>query len=125
MNDLVIEKTTQTPQIIFQKSGELLMSGVSTLSYAQKFYDPLNTWLMEYKGLTPNKINLRLEIYYLNTSSSLMFVELLRTINSFKLEGTEIDITWCYEEDDEDILNFGHELERVTTSKFKYVIVGE
>jgi hypothetical protein len=125
IDNLIIDATPQNPTIHFMKSGELLFKGVSTLSNARKFYEPCLQWLHSFKEQKPLKVQLTLELYYLNTSSTLVLVDILRVLNSFKLEGTELTIKWCYEEEDEDILSLGEDLAITTSSTFEYVIIDE
>ncbi len=124
MENLEIQKTEQSPKIKFETNGNLYIEGVSTINYANKFYGDAVTWLENLKQQQrPEALNLILELYYLNTSSSLMLVEILRSVNSFKELNTKVRIEWRYEEDDEDILSFGEEVEVATNSKFEYVIL--
>lgn len=123
MDNLIIEKTQQTPEISFQTNGELSIKGISTPHNVQKFYQPVFDWLREYKNSEPAKVNLVLEMEYLNTSSSRMFVELLLIVNSFKTQRTDVKITWRYEEDDEDILDLGEDLRLSSKSEFDFVMI--
>lgn len=123
MNNLIIEKTQQTPEISFQTNGELSIKGISTPHNVQKFYQPLFDWLREYKDSEPANVNLVLEMEYLNTSSSRMFVELLLIVNSLKTQDTSVKITWRYEEDDEDILDLGEDLRLSSKSEFDFVMI--
>lgn len=123
MENLEIQKTEQSPKIKFETNGNLYIEGVSTINYANKLYGEAVTWLENFKQTRPEKLNLVLELYYLNTSSSLMLVEILRSVNSFKELNTAVRIEWRYEEDDEDILSFGEEVEIATNSEFEFVII--
>ncbi len=121
MKNLVIEKTQQTPEIRLQTNGDLLLKGISTPHNVQKFYQPVFDWLNEFKASKPDKVNLVLEMEYLNTSSSRIFVEMLVLLNSLKLGGTEVKIAWHYEEDDEDILDLGEDIRLSSKSEFEFV----
>lgn len=123
MENLLIERTSQSPKVELKTNGELLISGVSTLSHVQKFYSVILDWLNEFKTQSPKNIDLVLEMYYMNTSSALMFVDILRDVNTFKSENSSVQISWKYEEDDEDILSLGEQLESATHSKFTYIPV--
>lgn len=123
MENLEISKTTQSPRVHFNLNGILIIEGVSTINYANKFYSELISWLQNFKETKPENINLVLELYYLNTSSSLLIIELLRLINTFKDINTKLIIEWRYEEDDEDIFSLGEDIEASTNSKFEYVMI--
>lgn len=123
MENLTFEKTPQTPQVYLNTSGELSIKGISTPHNVQKFYQQVFDWLNEYKNTNPKTINLTLEIEYLNTSSSRIFVELLVLVKSFKDTGTNLSITWRYEEDDEDIYDLGEDLRLSSKTEFKYITI--
>lgn len=123
MDNLIIEATSQTPKVELKTSGELSLFGVSTLSHAQKFYIEIIDWLNEFKKTNPASLTLTLSMYYANTSSALMFVDILRTVNSFKSDTTTVRIVWRYEEDDEDILSFGEQLQIASNSTFEFEII--
>ena len=123
MENLLLEQTPQSPKVELNCTGEMLITGVSTISDARKFYGLITDWLADLKNIAPKQINFSFEISYVNTPSSLMFVEILRKVNSLKSKDTEVRIIWRYEEDDEDILSFGEEIETATNSKFEYIIV--
>lgn len=123
MDNLIIEATSQTPQVELNNSGALSIAGVSTLSHAHKFYVEIIDWLNEFKKTNPSAVTLTLSMYYANTSSALMFVDILRTVNSFKSNASTVRIAWRYEEDDEDILSFGEQLQVASNSKFDFEII--
>lgn len=121
MENLKIEKSNSTPEIDFRMSGELFMTGVTYPEDAFKFYEPVTRWLKEFKNHLPkNKIVLIVELDYVNTASLRILIDVINTVNSYK-EHTEVEIHWKYE--DEDNLEFGHDVERITNSKFNYISI--
>ncbi|PBQ31126.1 hypothetical protein CNR22_04890 [Sphingobacteriaceae bacterium] len=123
MDNLLIEATSQTPKVELNLNGDLRISGVSTLSHAQKFYSEIVDWLNEYLKKNPSSLKLTLSMYYANTSSTLMLLDILRLVNTFKSNTTTVRIVWRYEEDDEDIFSFGEQLEIASNSRFEYEII--
>lgn len=123
MTNLIIERTQQTPEISLEANGDFSIKGISTPHNVQKFYQPVFDWLRAYKDSEPARVNLVLEMEYLNTSSSRMFVELLLLINSLKANGTIVKIVWRYEEDDEDIFDLGEDLRLSSKSEFDFVMI--
>lgn len=123
MENLKIGKTAQSPRVHFNTNGDLIIEGVSTINHAHKFYGELISWLHDFKKTQPANIRLILELYYLNTSSSLLIVELLKLINTFKDLECKLTVEWRYEEDDEDIFSLGEDIEASTNSKFEYVMI--
>lgn len=120
MENLIIDKTNQTPGIIFKTNGDLLINGISTPDNVQKLFQPVFIWLNEFQSTKPLVVNLTLEIDYLNTSSTRILVELLVLINSFKQHDAKINIVWCYEEGDDDMLELGEDLQLSSKSTFAF-----
>jgi hypothetical protein len=123
MNDLLINKTTLTPQINFLTNGTLLIKGVSTPENTMNFYRPVFDWLRDFKASNKSKVTLILEIEYLNSTSTKAIVELLIVLNEMKAEGTPVDIMWRYDNGDEDMLDLGKDLEISSNSEVTYVPV--
>lgn len=123
MENLYIEKTAQCPEINFQSNGELSIKGVSNSNNSLLLFQPAINWLSKFKDENPPQINLVLELYYLNTSSSLILVDMIKVINSCKHSGTRVNISWYYEEDDEDILDLGEDFQLTTQSEFEFVLI--
>lgn len=111
MINLLIDKTAFTPTFDFKANGELFVKGISTPDNVQKFYQPIFDWVKELIESKPSKINFVMEIDYLNTSSSRIFVELMMLISSAKTLGIPTVITWRYEDEDEDMLELGQDLQ--------------
>ena len=123
MNNLKIDKTKHTPQVMLNTLGDFTIKGVSTPENAQKFFQPIINWLNEFKLTNPSHINFVMEIEYLNTSSSRIVVDLLRLLNQFKLAGTTVSITWTYEAGDEDMLELGEDLQTSSKSEIIFLAI--
>ncbi|HQQ93126.1 MAG TPA: DUF1987 domain-containing protein [Bacteroidia bacterium] len=122
MENLKIASTNSTPEIDFRPNGELFMTGVTYPEDAFKFYEPVSKWLKDFKNSLPkNKIVLNIELDYVNTASLRILIDLINTVNSYKATN-EVEMFWKYE--DEDNLEFGHDVERITNSKFNFVAIG-
>ena len=123
MENLKIEKSNSTPEIDFRINGELAMTGVTYPEDAFKFYEPVTKWLKEFKNNLPkNKVVMNVELDYVNTASLRILIDVINTVNSYKASN-EVDIFWKYE--DEDNLEFGHDVERITNSKFNFISIEE
>lgn len=125
MEDLIIQKTTWTPQVNFRMDGDWLIKGVSNGNNVTKFYEDIMVWLEALKQTKPPKVNLSLEMEYMNTSSSLAFVRILRVLHNLKLEGCQVKIVWRYEEQDEDLLDLGQHLSLATKCEFEYSVINK
>jgi len=124
MNDLLINKTTLTPQIQFLTNGTLLIKGISTPENTMGFYKPLYSWITEFKSTDPARINLILEIEYLNSTSTKAIVELLILLDKIREEGTPVEVMWRYEKGDDDMLDLGMDLQVSSKTNVVFVPVG-
>ncbi|MFC2096219.1 DUF1987 domain-containing protein [Bacteroidota bacterium] len=120
MDDLFINNTASTPEIKFESSGKLSISGKSLPEDPRKFYNPLFKWAEE---LDTDHVDIDMKLEYVNTSSSKRIIEFLKTIdNNRKIH--KIDLNWYYEADDPDMLEFGeviqHNLRRTKANYIEY-----
>ena len=68
-------------------------------------------------------INLVFEIEYINTSSTRVFIEIIKKVNLLKDKCPDISIVWKYELDDEDNLDLGKDLEVSAKAIMKFDII--
>jgi hypothetical protein len=85
LKNIYIESTNKTPQIDFNGiTGDLIISGRSIPENATKIYQPLFEWLSEYIHKPSQTTNLRLQLDYFNTSSSIWLAKLVKTLCQIK-----------------------------------------
>jgi hypothetical protein len=86
MKELLVEQTQKTPQIdLNHLTGELIFFGKSIPENTAKVYDPVLKWIAEYI-LEPRPItNLRLNLEYYNTSSSIWFTKIFKLLIQIKI----------------------------------------
>ncbi len=81
MTELIIEQTPKTPQIdLNQKTGDLLFYGRSIPENATKLYESVLTWVEEYVLKANQTTNLRLDLEYFNTASSIYLAKMLKIL---------------------------------------------
>jgi SiaC family regulatory phosphoprotein len=81
MNELIIEQTPKTPQIdLNQLTGDLLFYGRSIPENATKLYEPVLNWVTEYILAANPTTNLRLDLEYFNTASSIYLAKMLKVL---------------------------------------------
>ena len=79
--NLLIEQTAKTPQIdLNQLTGELIFFGKSIPENAAKVYEPVLEWMKEYILHARPTTNLRLNLEYFNTASSLWLAKILKVL---------------------------------------------
>ncbi len=85
LNTLFIEPTAKTPQIDLNPvTGELILSGRSIPENANKTYENILNWVTEYVKKPRNTTNLRFNLEYFNTSSSIWLAKIVRVLCNIK-----------------------------------------
>lgn len=81
LTDLLIEKTSKTPRIELKfNSGEISLTGRSLPENATRIYEPVLNWVSSYVTQPQPVTNLRLNVEYFNTSSSLWISKVVKTL---------------------------------------------
>ncbi len=118
MTDLIIPYKKRSPQIDFKTSGELSILGNCFPENPKVFFESILKWVEEFKTNHKGEVNLTIDLNYVNTSSIKILLELIQTITgNFK---SKAKINWIYEIEDEDMLEVGEDLEKVTEFKFNF-----
>ena len=109
MQDIYIEKTTSMPAVSFKNTGEIKLEGRALPENASVFFDPLKKWASE---IDVKEINIEFNLDYFNTSVSKQLMDLFRNFeNNHHIE--TINITWMYEDGDEEMLESGEVYEEM------------
>lgn len=111
MDDLRIQATKYTPEIIFEaEQNTLSLAGESYPENTMEVYTPVFKWLKQFLS-NPDmpKLIVNVDLNYFNSSSSKTLINLFDLMDSEAKSGKKIVVNWIYEEDDEDNLEFGEE----------------
>ena len=108
MYPIIIEGTKDKPKIVFDKTnGEFLIEGLSMCEDAISFYAPIFSWIKQYT-LEPNpKTVLKFRLFYFNTASSKMILDIMLRFEEIYHMGNDVKIEWYYRSDDEDMEESG------------------
>lgn len=88
IRELFIEPGDKTPQVDFNPfSGELILSGRSIPENAAGFYENLTVWIDEYTKKPRLTTNLRLNLDYFNSSSSIWLARIVKSLCSVEKDG--------------------------------------
>lgn len=118
----VIEATKNSPRVVLDPNGELLIQGRSIIEDTTVFYKTLIDWV---KNLTCSQMNVVVKMEYMNTSSSKQLLTVLKALAS-NSSVRSIYVKWFYEEDDEDMLDLGKDYESLIHIPFDfYELTGE
>jgi len=81
LKTIIIEGSSKTPQFdLNQITGDLIIAGKSIPENAAKVYEPVFNWMTEYIKNARPTTNLRLNLEYFNTASSIWLAKLLKVL---------------------------------------------
>lgn len=122
MEDLIISGNKQKPDLLFSATtGQLKLSGQSLPENASLLYGPVIEWLEEYVKKPNPKTVLSFKMKYYNTASSKMFFSIIKRLNILHKGGTDVEIEWHYQNDDEDMLDAGEYFRDLVDIPFKFI----
>ena len=111
MENLIIEKTNETPQVIFNgDKGFFSIAGKSYPENVTDFYQPLLDYIESYKLNPQEKTTLEFRWLYYNTSTSKMIVKIIMLL---KDANKDFEIKWICKKDFDVIIEKGKELKEV------------
>jgi SiaC family regulatory phosphoprotein len=124
MRNLIIEPTAKTPKVILNADINVFeITGRSIPEDSIGFYRKILDWVDEY-GQSPNpRTNFKFELEYFNTSSSKCLLDLFRKLEKLYKGGHDVEITWAYDADDEDMEETGEDYKALLDAPFNLVSV--
>lgn len=132
MEKLIIDPTFNSPSVILDPgSSKFEFSGESRPENVRKFYLPILEWLEKFaeeqKGSSSklSKLLVQFDFEYFNSTSAKYILDIFKALNVLNDLGIEIQVKWLYEEDDEDMLEVGQEMSRMSKLEFEYVNTDE
>ena len=87
-------------------TGVFLFAGVSLPENTNTFFEPIILELQDYFENPKPQTTINFFVEYLNTSSAL-FLRKIVMMAEDHLEKTQVEVNWSFEDDDEDIREFG------------------
>jgi hypothetical protein len=130
MEKLIIEPTANSPRIVLDpETKNFEFSGESRPENVRKFYLPILEWLEAYTTeQEKSKDNERtsgllcqFNFEYFNSTSAKYILDIFKSLNAISALDIELEIKWLYEEDDEDMLEVGQEMSRMSKLPFEYI----
>jgi hypothetical protein len=130
MEKLVIEPTFNSPSVILDpESNQFDFSGESRPENVRKFYLPILEWLDSFakeqtemsSSARSSSLLVRFNFEYFNSTSAKYILDIFKALNVLNDLGIEILVKWLYEEDDEDMLEVGEEMSRMSKLEFEYI----
>jgi hypothetical protein len=101
MDNLKLEATKYTPEIILDTNGTISLVGKSYPENTFEFYAPMMDWIAKYfDGHAVEKTIINMEIIYFNSSSSKLFFDLFDLLEDNR-ENHKIEVNWIYDKENE------------------------
>lgn len=110
MQNLLIDETKCTPyiELLFDKR-QISFKGKSYPENTFDFYMPVISWLKNYFPRAKEKTVVDFEISYFNSTSSKLFFDIFDILKEAVANGSEIEINWYYDEENESALEAGED----------------
>ncbi len=124
MRNLIIEPTSKTPKIILNADVNVFeISGRSIPEDSVGFYRKVIDWIDDYSKNPNPKTNFKFQLEYFNTSSSKCLLDVFRRLEKMYKSGNQVEITWCYDADDEDMKETGEDYKALLEVPFELVSI--
>ena len=120
MKRLQIEATKKSPSVdLNPETCTALFKGRSIHSDAFIFYEDIVDWFdSNCDKMDHLKVDLAFD--HINTVTNKCILQILLILGKNIKNGKEISVVWSYDEDDDDMLETGEELELLSQIKFEY-----
>ena len=117
-----VKSTEATPEIKLDKeNGKLEFSGRSLPENVKEFYKPAMEWLEKYIEEPNDKTTVIFNFEYFNTASSKVILDIIEKMKKIQEQGKELDVSWYYIEEDDDMLEAGEDYSDITDIPFQFV----
>ena len=123
MEKIDIKPLRNLPKVYFDGlNGHFEICGSSYPQNAELFYLPLVEYVSSYIKKPQAKTLLVCQIDYFQTTSEKHLIDIIKILRNVKKNGFELDIDWVYvdEDDSEDIIITGKEIEALVKVKFNF-----
>jgi hypothetical protein len=121
-----VSETDHTPRVILDPLKNLLsISGPSVPLSPTTYFEPVLDWLKLYSVLGNKKLDVCLAFKYFNTYTTKFLMRLVKNCNQFAATGKEINFYWYYEEEDDEMREFGEYLRTQACQEIDFQIAQE
>ena len=121
MKNYLVNAEKKTPEIALLATGEMMITGNSRPEDAKHFYKPVFDWIEEFRKLNPPKINLTLDLDYINSVSIRIILNLLETLKGVVKDKNDFKVIWKYDANDTDMMDQGKILEKTLDHTFEFI----
>ncbi len=121
MNELRIEATKSSPEILLNPGGMIRIRGRSIHENTLDFYKPVEDWINSYV-IDPAEVTcIDMNLEYFNSASAKFMIQLFQKISRVRLKNKKFIVNWYYEEGDEDIYERGEYFSSVLNMPFNFI----
>lgn len=122
MKPLYIKATDSTPEIHFDLGKNIFyIKGKSVFNEVDEFYNPLIEWLKKIEGKAIQPILFQFDLEYFNIISSKRILFVLYTLNELRNNGMDIQVSWSFSVEDEDMKEVGEDYACMVNLPFNFV----
>ena len=119
MQPLRIEKSKSSPSVDFEpQTGMLAIDGESYPEDSHQFFAPVVDWVETFLAEDPSIMTLRVNLTYMNTSSTKYMIDILDRLETAHGEGRRVQVEWYYDEDNDREIDAIEELKEDFTMPF-------
>lgn len=119
MESLIIQSTTDTPEVIFNPvSNIFIISGKSLPENSSEFYKPIIEWLTAYTDAPGKENTFKFDLEYLNTGSSKQLSKIF-LILEYISKTARTKIVWQYAQGDENMRLAGERFNKSVKCDFE------
>lgn len=123
MNELRIQATKSSPEILLNPEGMIRIRGRSIHENMFEFFKPVEDWINEYIKSPADVTCVDMSLEYFNSASAKLLIQLFQKISHVQLKNKKFIINWYYEEGDEDIFEQGEYFSSVLKIPFNFIRV--
>ena len=124
MESLIIKSSLNSPEIILDpQNGVFEFSGESRPENVRSFFLPVLEWLDAFAGEVKAPCTFKFSFDYFNSTSAKYILDVFKLLRKIHDGGNAVSIVWNYEEDDEDMLEVGEEMSRMSGLDFEFVML--
>ena len=120
MTKIYKKQTKNTPYVHLDAENKVFeISGVSFSEDIAEFYKPILKWVDDFIPKLEGELLCKFHFDVLNSFSHKKIFNLLITLNNFAQNGKKIKVQWAHDEDDEDIMEMGEDLDELIDLPFQ------
>lgn len=126
METIIREGSPKTPFIKLDgDNGVVEIKGRSIPENSVEFYKPIIDWLEKFGDSCSGETNVNIQLEYFNTSSSKCILDIFKRLELIHKKGNQVEVSWYYEEDDEDMFEAGEDYQSIISIPFKMIEMEE